>query len=214
MVCGEHFTSQAKKSENESTPKPTNFQRLPTPIPPKLTEAEKTRKNLRFVLARVHRDRRSCSFSFCQRTHECVCSVSVFYGLFRKIASLVVMFHVVARQGCAFWRQVCMRHSYCYCCAVCEFLLCCFPFFTFSCRHCQLNEKQCSRQLQCEVPCTATVASHNPAECLALPGCTALYSLNIGGGGGVRGGAGDISSTLPYTALPHGACPKGTSHNN
>ncbi len=26
-------------------------------------------------------------------------------------------------------------------------------------------------------------------------------------------GAGDISSTLPYTAQPHGACPKGTSHN-
>ena len=43
------------------------------------------------------------------------------------------------------------------------------------------------------------------AECLALPGCTALYSLNMG--------AGDFSSTLPYTALPHGACPKGTSHN-
>ena len=29
-----------------------------------------------------------------------------------------------------------------------------------------------------------------------------------GGGGGLKGeGAGDISSTLPYTALPHGASP-------
>ncbi len=36
----------------------------------------------------------------------------------------------------------------------------------------------------------------------------------MGGTGGYGGGAGDISSTLPYTALSHGACPKGTSHNN
>ncbi len=35
----------------------------------------------------------------------------------------------------------------------------------------------------------------------------------VAGGEGGWGGAGDISSTLPYTALPHGACPKGTSHN-
>ncbi len=31
--------------------------------------------------------------------------------------------------------------------------------------------------------------------------------------GGPGWGAGDISSTLPCSALPHGACPKGTSHN-
>ncbi len=44
------------------------------------------------------------------------------------------------------------------------------------------------------------------------------WALGEGEGvwGGVLGGggAGDISSTLPYTALPHGACPKGTSHND
>ncbi len=34
------------------------------------------------------------------------------------------------------------------------------------------------------------------------------------GEGGPGGGTGDISSTLPCTALPHGSCPKGTSHNN
>ncbi len=36
-----------------------------------------------------------------------------------------------------------------------------------------------------------------------------------GRGRGVGGGegAGDISSTLLYTALPHGASPHGTSHN-
>ena len=35
-----------------------------------------------------------------------------------------------------------------------------------------------------------------------------------GGGGGLMGeGAGEISSTLPYTALPHDASPEGTSHN-
>ncbi len=47
--------------------------------------------------------------------------------------------------------------------------------------------------------------------------------LYTGGGGSGRGrgggwergrGVGDISIQLPYTALPNGACPKGTSHNN
>ncbi len=51
---------------------------------------------------------------------------------------------------------------------------------------------------------------------------SSLSSLSLAGGrGGPAGGeglgegegAGDISSTLPYTALPHGAYPKGTSHN-
>ncbi len=35
------------------------------------------------------------------------------------------------------------------------------------------------------------------------------------GQGGLRGeGAGDISSTLPYTALPHGASPQRDFHND
>ncbi len=58
------------------------------------------------------------------------------------------------------------------------------------------------------------VRSPLPVMSLILP-CPPLSSVQIqqqqsmgGGWGAVGGGAGDISSTLPYTALPHGASPQ------
>ncbi len=60
------------------------------------------------------------------------------------------------------------------------------------------NKKQCSRQLQCKVPCRPVMSSILPCP---------PYLLCRGGGPGKGEGAGYISSTLPYTALPHGASP-------
>ena len=76
------------------------------------------------------------------------------------------------------------------------------------CRHrpfaliCYVNKKQCSRQLQCEVPCTGNVVDSSLSSLSSPPG----GPVGEGGLAGGRG-AGDISSTLPYTALPHGASP-------
>ncbi len=85
------------------------------------------------------------------------------------------------------------------------------------------NKKQCSRQLQYEVPCRSVISSILPCPPCLLRGGSGRgegvwWGEGVGGRGGVGGGvgegAGDISSTLPYTALPHGASPKGTSHNH
>ncbi len=81
------------------------------------------------------------------------------------------------------------------------------------------KKKQCSTQLQCEVPCAGTVVNSSLSSLsstshavhrgggLAIGGsrCGEVW---VGEGGWGRGrveGVGDISSTLPYTALPHGA---------
>ncbi len=63
------------------------------------------------------------------------------------------------------------------------------------------DKKQCSRQLQCEVPCAESVIDSS---------LSSLSSPREGGSIGGRGlgggeGTGDISTTLPCTALPHGA---------
>ncbi len=64
--------------------------------------------------------------------------------------------------------------------------------------HCQ-NEKQCSRQLQCEVPCTATVASHI-CFCLCVGGgVPGGYGGVRGGYGGVRGGRGHFIHLAIYS---------------
>ncbi len=60
--------------------------------------------------------------------------------------------------------------------------------------------------------CSAKSLVPQPLQVTFLFVCV-LGGVPGGYGGGGTGGAGDISSTLPYTALPHGACPKGTSHN-
>ncbi len=67
-------------------------------------------------------------------------------------------------------------------------------------------------------------SSHRGSGCSGGSSCRGFGQgdgdWDWGRGRGVKGeGAGDISSTLPYTALPHGASPmvlrpKGTSHNN
>ncbi len=85
------------------------------------------------------------------------------------------------------------------------------------------NKKQCSRQLQCDVPCG--VGNVINSSLFIKSSLSSLSSTSHAGpppsGGGVwqgrgsgrgRGlgegeGAGDISSTLPYTALPYGASP-------
>ncbi len=86
------------------------------------------------------------------------------------------------------------------------------------------NKKQCSRQLQCEVPCgtgnvinsflfinssLSSLSSTNHAVHQDGGGSSCRGGLRQGEGGWGRGkGAGDISIQLPYTALSHGASPK------
>ena len=82
--------------------------------------------------------------------------------------------------------------------------------------HC-LNKKQCSRQLQCEVPCSignvansslfinSSLSSTNHAVWMGgLRGSSRRVWLQ----GGLARGGGDILVQLPYTALPHGASPQ------
>ncbi len=63
----------------------------------------------------------------------------------------------------------------------------------------RINEKQCSRQLQNEVP--------SVLQCWGVQGDDKW-------GGGKRGGEHGDTSLSCHTALPQGACPKGTSQCN
>ncbi len=89
--------------------------------------------------------------------------------------------------------------------------------------HTHINEKQCSRQLQCKVPCSlgnvinSSLFINSSWSCLSSTSHAVFgggRSLAMGGGGFSHGGgglaalgAGDILVQLPYTALPHGASP-------
>ncbi len=81
------------------------------------------------------------------------------------------------------------------------------------------NKKQCSRQLQCEVPCAGNVTNSSLSSLSSTShavrrgsGCVGGFGhggRGVGGGGEGEGqGAGDISSTLPCTALAHGGSPQ------
>ncbi len=85
------------------------------------------------------------------------------------------------------------------------------------------NKKQCSRQLQCEVPCSignvinsslfinSSLSSLSSTSHTVRGGPGGVWAGGSGHGGLGRGGgpwgAGDILVQLPYTALPHGASP-------
>ncbi len=91
------------------------------------------------------------------------------------------------------------------------------------------NKKQCSRQLQCEVPCgvgnviNSSLFINSSLSSLSSTSHAICRGSSYGGGSGCKGvwagaggwgrGAGDISIQLP---LPHYHMvlrPKGTSHN-
>ncbi len=68
-----------------------------------------------------------------------------------------------------------------------------------------LFSAQPEREQEAVLKATA-VRSPLPAGNVVDSSLSSLSSLQGGGSGGGRG-AGDISSTMPYTALPHGASP-------
>ncbi len=82
------------------------------------------------------------------------------------------------------------------------------------------NKKQCSRQLQCEVPCgvgnvinsslfiNSSLSSLSSTSHAICREGVWLWGGPQGEGGSTGGrGPGDISVQLPYTARPHGASP-------
>ncbi len=94
----------------------------------------------------------------------------------------------------------------------------------------QLNKKQCSRLLQCEVPCgvgnvmNSSLFINSSSSSLSSTSHVIHRGVQQEGGGSGRGRgvwqgegegrgsgrgeeAGDISVQLPYTALPRGASP-------